>query len=149
MASISKPFYTGLFRHTMDDKNRLTIPSAWRAAHADSDMFLVVPLEGCLSVLPPDEAAKLHEKVAAKNLSDSEAQEAIADFFSKTLAFTFDKSGRVMLTPELCAHAGIGKDVVLSGSMNKFNLYSPEEWTRVQAANAAQKAGDRLRRIGI
>ena len=54
-----------------------------------------------------------------------------------------------MLTPELCALAGIGKDVVLSGSMNKFNLYSPEEWTRVQAANAAQKAGDRLRRIGI
>jgi MraZ protein len=112
-------------------------------------MFLVVPLEGYLSVLPPDEAAKLREKVAAKHLFDSEAQEAIADFASKTLAFAFDKSGRVMLTPELCAHAGIGKDVVLSGAVNKFNLYSPEEWTRVQAANAAQKPGDRLRRIGI
>jgi MraZ protein len=149
MVTLGNPFYTGLFRHTMDDKNRLTIPSAWRAAHAEKDMFLVVPLDGCLSVLPPDEAIKLREKVSAKNLSDSEAQEAIADFFSKTLAFSFDKSGRVMLTPELCMHAGIGKDVVLSGAGNKFNLYSPEEWTRVQAASAAQKAGDRLRRIGI
>jgi MraZ protein len=149
MATLGKPFYTGLFRHTMDDKNRLTIPSAWRAAHAENDEFLVVPLEGFLCVLPPEEMAKLYEKVAAKSLSDSEAQEAAAAFFSTTLAFKFDKSGRVMLTPELCAHAGIGKDVVLSGSMNKFNLYSPEEWTRVQAANAAQKPGDRLRRIGI
>jgi MraZ protein len=149
MANLGKPFYTGLFRHTLDDKNRLTIPSAWRAAHADNDTFLVVPLEGCLSVLPPDQVAKLHEKVEAKSLSDAEAQDAIVDFFSKTLAFTFDKSGRVMLTPELCAHAGIGKDVVLSGAMGRFNLYSPEEWARVQAANAAQKPGDRLRRIGI
>ncbi len=149
MVTLGKPFYTGIYRHSLDDKNRLTIPSAWRTAHAESGQFLVVPLEGCLSVLPPEEALKLHDKVSAKNLSDSEAQEAIADFFSKTLAFTFDKSGRVMLTAELCAHAGIGKDVVLSGSANKFNLYSPEEWTRVQAANAAQKAGDRLRRIGI
>lgn len=149
MAPLNNPFYTGLFRHTMDDKNRLTIPSAWRTAPADGGQFLVVPLEGCLSVLPPDEASKLRDKVSAKNLSDSEAQEAIADFFSKTLAFSFDKSGRVMLSPELCAHAGIVKDVVLSGSGNKFNLYGPEEWTRVQAANSAQKAGDRLRRIGI
>lgn len=133
----------------MDDKNRLTIPSAWRSAHAESDTFLVVPLDGYLSVLPPDEVTKLYERIAAKTLSDSEAQDAAADFFSKTLAFAFDKAGRVMLTPELCAHAGIGKDVVLAGSMNKFNLYSPQEWERVQAANAAQKPGDRLRRIGI
>ena len=149
MSSPVKPFYTGSFRHTLDDKNRLTIPSAWRAAHAEGDTFLVVPLDGYLSVLPPAEAQKLYDRVAAQALSDSEAQEAAADFFSKTLSFSFDKSGRVMLTPELCAHAGVSKDVVLVGSMNKFNLYSPEHWDRVQAATAAQKPADRLRRMGI
>jgi MraZ protein len=149
MANLGKPFYTGLFRHTLDDKNRLTIPSAWRAAHAENDTFLIVPLDGYLCVLPPQEMAKLYDKVAAKDLSDHEAQEAAADFFATTRDFTFDKAGRFMLTPELCALAGIGKEVVLTGSMNKFNLYSPEQWARVQAANAAQKPGDRLRRIGI
>ena len=149
MSSPVKPFYTGSFRHTLDDKNRLTIPSAWRSAHAEGDTFLVVPLDGYLGVLPPAEAQKLYDRVAAQALSDSEAQEAAADFFSKTLAFSFDKAGRVMLTPELCAHAGIGKDAMLVGSLNKFNIYSPEHWERVQAATAAQKAGDRLRRMGI
>lgn len=149
MSSFGKPFYTGSFRHTLDDKNRLTIPSAWRSAHTEGDTFLVVPLDGFLSVLPPIEAQKLYDRVAEKALSDSEAQEAAADFFSKTLSFSFDKAGRVMLTPELLAHAGIAKDAVLVGSMNKFNLYSPEHWDRVQAATAAQKPADRLRRMGI
>jgi MraZ protein len=141
MSTFGKPFYTGSFRHTLDDKNRLTIPSAWRSAHSEGDTFLVV--------LPPIEAQKLYDRVAEKALSDSEAQEAAADFFSKTLSFSFDKAGRVMLSPELLAHAGVAKDVVLVGSMNKFNLYSPEHWDRVQAATAAQKPADRLRRMGI
>jgi MraZ protein len=149
MSTSGKSFYTGSFRHTLDDKNRLTIPSAWRSAHAPEDTFLIVPLDGYLSVLPPAEVQKLHDRVAAQALSDSEAQEAAAVFFSKTLSFSFDKAGRVMLTPELCAHAGIAKDAVLVGSMNKFNLYSPTQWDRVQAATAAQKPGDRLRRMGI
>lgn len=149
MSTSLKPFYTGSFQHTLDDKNRLTIPSVWRSAHAEGETFLVIPLEGYLAVLPPAEAQKLYDRVAAQALSDAEAQEAAADFFSKTLSFHFDKAGRFTLTPQLCAHAGIAKDAVLVGSMNKFNLYSPEHWHRVQAATAAQKAGDRLRRMGI
>ena len=43
MAQPGKAFYTGLFRHTLDDKARLTIPSAWRAAHAAEDTFLLHP----------------------------------------------------------------------------------------------------------
>jgi MraZ protein len=149
MSTANKPYYTGSHRHTLDDKNRLTIPSVWRAAHAESDQFLIVPLDGYLSVLPPLEAQKLYDRVAAQALSDSEAQAAAADFFSKTLSFSFDKAGRVMLPAELCVHAGLGKEVVLVGSMNKFNIYNPEHWDRLQAAAAAQQSSDRLRRMGI
>lgn len=149
MSTSVKPFYTGAFRHNLDDKNRLTIPSGWRSAHAPEDTFLIVPLDGCLGVLPPAEVEKLYQRIAAQSLSDSEAQEAAADFFAKTLAFSFDKAGRVMLTPELCTHAGITKDTVLVGMLTKFNLYSPAEWERVQAAQSAQKPSDRLRRMGI
>jgi MraZ protein len=149
MSSLGKPFYTGSFRHTLDGANRLTIPSAWRSVHAEGDTLMVVPLDGFLSVLPPLEVQKLYDRVSEKFLYDSEAQDAASDFFSKTLTFSFDKSGRVMLTPELCEHAGIEKDVVLVGAMNKFNLFSPDQWARVQAANAAQKPSDRLRRMGI
>ncbi len=149
MSTNSKPFYTGAFRHSLDDKNRLTIPSGWRSAHTPDDTFLIVPLDGCLGVLPPAEVEKLYERVAAQSLSDTEAQEAAADFFSKTQNFTFDKAGRVMISDELRAHAGIAKDAVLVGMMSKFAIYEPGRWERVQAAQNAQKASDRLKRMGI
>ena len=60
MAHPGKAFYTGLFRHTLDDKFRLTIPSAWRYAHEGDDTFLATPHpDGYVAVLPPAEVEKL------------------------------------------------------------------------------------------
>ncbi|AHF89477.1 mraZ [Opitutaceae bacterium TAV5] len=150
MATLGKPFYTGLHRHTLDDKNRITIPSAWRSAHADGDTFLATPHpDGYIAVLPPAEVEKLHAKIAAMALTDRDAQDVAARFFAATHAFTFDKQGRIALTDELRAHAGIAKDGVLVGSLTKFNIYSPERWTRVEQRTAGENMGDLMRRIGI
>jgi MraZ protein len=150
VAQLGKPFYTGLYRHTLDDKNRLTIPSSWRSAHAESDTFLATPHpDGYVAVLPPAEVEKLYEKAAQKALTDRDAQDAFQRFFSETLAFTFDKQGRIGLSDELRQHAGIGKDAVLVGSLNKFAIYSPELWQKVQTRTSGENFGDLMRRIGI
>ena len=63
MAHPGKASFTGLFRHTLDDKGRVTIPSAWRAAHPDGDVFLATPHpDGYVAVLPPAEVEKLHAR---------------------------------------------------------------------------------------
>ncbi len=150
MASLGKPFYTGNFRHNLDDKNRLTIPSAWRSAHGESDTFLATPNPaGYISVLPPAEVEKLYEKIAAVPLSDASAQEEIAAFFAATQAFTFDKQGRVPVSDALLAHAGIGKDAVLSGGLSKFNIYSPERWAAIEQKSSPTSQADFMRRFGI
>jgi MraZ protein len=150
MAQNGKPFYTGLFRHTLDDKSRLTIPSAWRFAHEETDTFLATPHpDGYIAVLPPAEVEKLHEKVSAKALTDRDAQDAFARFFAQTLSFGFDKQGRFGVTTELLRHAGIAKDAVLVGSLNKFAIWSPDRWSKVEVRTAGENFGDLMRRIGI
>src|SRR6476620_6376479 len=134
-----KAVYTGLFRHTLDDKGRLTIPSAWRYAHEEADTFLATPHpDGYIAVLPPAEVDKLHEKVAAMKLSDAAAQAFSARFFSQTQGFSFDKAGRAGLTAELLKHAGIEKDAVLVGSLTKFNIYNPARWQQEEARTAGE-----------
>src|SRR5580693_9135559 len=129
MAQSGKAFYTGLFRHTLDEKGRLTIPSAWRGAHAESDAFLATPHpDGYVAVLPPAEVEKLHAKIAQMALSDGAAQDFAARFFAQTQSFSFDKQGRVGLNADLLSQAGITKDAVLVGSLTKFNLYAPSRW---------------------
>jgi MraZ protein len=149
MATLGKPFYTGLFRHALDDKNRLTIPSSWRSAHEPSATFLATPNpDGYVSVLPPAEVEKLYEKIASVPLSDAAAQAGIAAFFAATHAFTFDKQGRIALTERLLQHAGIKRDAVLSGSLSKFNIFSPARWEAVEQTTSAGTQADYKRRFG-
>jgi hypothetical protein len=94
MAPSGKAFFTGLFRHNLDEKGRITIPSAWRAAHAEADVFLATPHpDGYVAVLPPTEVEKLHAKIAQLALSDGPGQDFASRFFSRTQSFSFDKQG--------------------------------------------------------
>jgi MraZ protein len=150
MSSPSFALYSGLFRHSLDDKNRVTIPSSWRSAYGPDAQFLATPHpEGYLAVLPPEEIEKLRAKIAQVALSDGAGQDFIARFFAQTQALSFDKQGRVMLNADLLAHAGISRDAVLVGAGNKFNVYSPERWGKVEQRTAGENFGDIMRRIGI
>ncbi|MBI5380292.1 MAG: mraZ [Opitutae bacterium] len=150
MAPTGKTLYTGNFRHSIDDKGRLTIPSLWRAAHADTDQFLATPNpDGYISVLPPAAVESLYAKIAAVPLSDAAAQAEIAAFFAVAQAFTFDKQGRIALSAALLKHADIAKDAVLNGSFTKFNIYSPERWSLVEQRSNPASQADFLRRYQI
>ena len=150
MAQSGKAFYTGLFRHTLDDKARLTIPSAWRTAHVEADAFLATPHpDGYIAVLPPAEVERLHAKISELKLSDAAAQAFAARFFSQTQSFSFDKAGRIGLSADLLTHAGIAKDAVLVGSLTKFNIYSPARWQQEEARTAGENFGDLMRRLDI
>jgi MraZ protein len=150
MAQSGKAVYTGLFRHTLDDKARLTIPSAWRYAHEEADTFLATPHpDGYVAVLPPSEVEKLHAKFSEMKLSDAAAQAFAARFFSQTQSFSFDKAGRIGLGDELLKHAKIEKDAVLVGSLTKFNIYSPARWKQEETRTAGENFGDLMRRLDI
>ncbi|MEY4938746.1 MAG: hypothetical protein RIQ93_481 [Verrucomicrobiota bacterium] len=150
MAQSGKAYYTGLFRHMLDDKGRITIPSAWRSAHAEEETFLATPHpDGYIAVLPPSEVEKLHAKFSDLKLGDAAAQAFAARFFSQTQGFSFDKAGRIGLGAPLLVHAGIEKDAVLVGSLTKFNIYSPARWQQEEARTAGENFGDLMRRLDI
>ena len=93
MAQSGTTVYSGRFEHTLDDKNRLTIPSLWRWAHTDTETFLAMPHpDGYIAVLPPARVAKLLAQVSEMKLSDRDAQAVKAKIFSEALSFTFDTS---------------------------------------------------------
>ncbi|HUJ42727.1 MAG TPA: division/cell wall cluster transcriptional repressor MraZ [Opitutaceae bacterium] len=150
MSPMTNPRYTGHFRHSLDDKNRLTIPSGWRVAHTEDDEFVALPHpDGYIAVLPPPEVDRLYEKAATKNLSDSEAQDVLTQLFAHAQTLRFDKQGRIGIAPELLRHAGISKEAVLAGSLSKFAIWSPEQWDVKGQRMDSQTYRDLMRRAGI
>lgn len=150
MAQPGTPFYTDHFTHTLDDKGRLTIPAAWRGVHDENDVFLATPHpDGYIAVLPPADAAELRAKIAAIKYGDTAGQRWAARFSKESQAISFDKTGRIALKSDLLKHAGIAKDAVLVGAMNKFNIYNPARWQQVEAGPESESVADVMRRLDI
>ncbi len=145
-----RPYYVGSFRHNLDSKNRLTVPSKWRFAGDENEVYLALPdPNGTITVLPPVEVDKLYERVSAKLLSDAAAQAFLSKFFSRAHTFGCDKQGQVGLPGELLEHAGIRKEAVLVGTMTKFSIWSPERWDPVDPQSSGEDLGSLMREIGL
>jgi MraZ protein len=137
-------FYVGTFRHSLDAKNRLTIPAKWRFAGDDVEgSYLALPNDnGSITVYPGDMARELYAKIRNVGmLSDPQEQSALYNLFASADRFGCDAQGRIGLSEDLRNMAGLGKDVVLTGTMATFHICSPEAYEAIRANRPAPNAG--------
>lgn len=126
MSGLNKGKFFGEYRHSVDDKGRLTIPSQWRPRiDSESNDFLALPslTEKSVSVYPPKMIEQLYERFSEISMGDQKGQRAIRRIMSMAHNFSCDKQGRINLNEKLIAHAGLEKSVVLLGEASKFMIY--------------------------
>ena len=132
-----QPIFAGEFRHAMDAKNRVTIPSRWRTS--DVDEFFAIPnLEaGFLMVMPPSEFKRVAEKVENdESLGRAERRRFIRQFSSKAQHLTSDKQGRMVLPEEQCKLLKLQREVVLVGNYTRFEIWNPDNWRKTTEGDA-------------
>jgi MraZ protein len=140
MGVIKTGGFIGEFRHNLDDKGRLTIPSAWRPDSGGEDnYFLALPSveEGAsayITVYPPKMIQRLEERISQISMGDVEGQRMVAELMSMAHSFSCDKQGRMSLSEKLTRHAQIKKSAVLLGKMSTFSIYSEELYNARQAS---------------
>jgi len=131
------PIFAGEFRHSMDAKNRVTIPSRWRRGEID-EFFAIPNLEGgFLMVMPPGEFKRLAEKVEHdESLTPAERRRFIRQFSSRAQNVSSDKQGRIVLPDEQCKLLSLRSEVVLVGNYSRFEIWSPESWQKTTLEDA-------------
>ena len=128
---------TGKFEHTMDAKGRLFIPAKLREELGTSFQIAIGANrdengESCkyLVLYPKAVWQALEEKINA--LPSNQA--ALADVL---LAYAApcepDSQSRILVPQTLRDYAGLGKDVVITGSSNKAKIWDKETWERRSA----------------
>lgn len=139
MIDFDESLYAGEFRHSLDSKGRLTVPSKWRSEGDDKQLYLAFPdTAGCVSVYPPEMVAKLKESISKISIGDVKGRRAITRLLGSADKITFDKTGRIKVADALMEKAGIIKDVVLVGTLNYFQLWSPERYEAYIAEGEAE-----------
>ena len=121
--------FMGEFNHTVDVKGRIIVPSKLREELGDQ-FVVTVGLDGCLFVYPLTEWELFVEQL--KTLPGQAQGRKLQRYFMSLAAdCEVDKQGRFLVPAKLREMAGLDKDVVFAGVINKIELWSKEKWDEI------------------
>jgi|ERR1041385_8043896 MraZ protein len=132
-------YFNSEYRHGVDEKRRVSVPAKWRPAKPGTELTLVLwpkAKEGpCLRALPPNKMADLMRDIDAMPNSDPNKGVLKRFIGSKSVQVTLDSVGRICLPEEMARAAGIKNEAVLVGLLDRFEIWSPDRYTKVVAAD--------------
>jgi MraZ protein len=137
----------GEYRHTMDEKSRLSLPAKFRK-EMGKKIIITRGLDQCLFVYPITEWKKFSEKLAGLSVGSADSRALARSFLGSATEIDVDASGRILVADTLKKIAGLGTKVVVAGIHNRVELWDEKVWdtytTQVdkQTESLAQKLAD-------
>ena len=136
----------GAYEHTIDDKNRLTLPAKFRQAFSDG-VVVTRGLDRCLYAYRREDWGRLVEsRLAPLDPLGKEGRKMHRYFFASATEADLDKQGRVMLPAPLIEYAQIGREVVVAGVNDRLEIWDRESWRRelAEIEGSAEDVAERL-----
>jgi MraZ protein len=126
--------FRGHYRHTMDTKGRLSIPSRFREALADGwgDKLVIVPNGKGLDVYPLKSWEELEARVVALPSLDPDARQFRYSYLSLGQDVLLDPQGRIQISSDYRERAGLTKDVLIIGMQKMFEVWNAERWAHFE-----------------
>ena len=120
--------FTGEYRHTIDAKGRLIVPSRLRDELDGNKVVLAQHFTNCIGMWSGEGWAKLSEELLSLGRSSAQARRLVRQFSSSVSQEEVDKQGRITVPPALREYAGIDREVVVIGALDHGEIWSPERW---------------------
>tara|TARA_B000000460_G_C21282678_1_gene292393 strand:- start:17 stop:481 length:465 start_codon:yes stop_codon:yes gene_type:complete len=130
--------FIGEYAYSLDSKGRVNIPAKFRQSlSADSQNTFVITrgLDPCIWVYPLEQWKEIENNL--RNLSSVKNihRTFVRDTARYASPSTYDKQGRITLTPSLTEYAGLEKDVLIIGMINKIEIWDPNTLKIVDQQN--------------
>jgi len=148
MRAHDEPMFYGTHEHTIDEKNRLTLPAKFREA-LGGGVVLVRGIDGTVDVYPRRSWEASAQRISALDSLTREAREMKRFVFAGATVTDLDKQGRVLVPPDLARHASLGREVAVVGVDDHVEIWDRPQWaTHVSAiegsvGDVAERAADR------
>ena len=123
--------FRGKYDHSIDDKGRLSLPSRFREVlrHYPSEILSAIAWETHLRAYPLTEWGRLEHTLRNGEEGPPEEGERIVRFFqAESSELVLDRQGRILLPPPLRAEAGLKRDIVLIGMIERVEIWDRELW---------------------
>ena len=127
--TLTKNTFIGEYSYSLDSKGRINIPARFRQALSKNNKNTFVSTRGmdsCIWVYPLSQWFEIEKSL--RNLSS--LSRIHRTFVRNTARYaspsTYDKQGRITLSPSLIEYAGLEKEVLIIGMVNKMEVWNPK-----------------------
>jgi MraZ protein len=130
--------FSGEYRFSLDTKKRVNIPSGIRKMlppESEGTLVFTRGFEGCVYVYPNDEWKRLTKMLNSLDSFNVKVRDFIRLFVGPAYKTTMDSQGRVLLPENILKMARIDKEILLIGSLNKWEMWNPDQYDKYMQTN--------------
>ena len=125
--------FFGTYTPKLDDKGRLILPAKFRDQLAGG-LMVTRGQEHCLYVWPQAEVERITDRLREAPVSNKATRDYVRMFSSASSDETPDKQGRITIPPMLRTYAGLQKECVVIGAMNRVEIWDATAWAEYEAS---------------
>ena len=137
--------FKGQFLYSIDSKSRISIPAKLRKnllPEAKDSFVLTQGISKCIDVYPSDYWETIEKRLNLLNQYDPNEMKFIRMFLQHATDAEMDSQSRIILPTYLLEFAGIEKEVLILGALQKIEIWNPQTFKNY--STGSQESYDQL-----
>ncbi|MBR5406814.1 MAG: division/cell wall cluster transcriptional repressor MraZ [Lachnospiraceae bacterium] len=139
--------FMGEYNHTIDAKGRLIIPAKFREELGEA-FVITNGNDGCLNIYTKEAWETFLEKLLLLP-GNEDKRKMVRALVSQADSVELDKQGRILIPNTLRERAGLIKDVVLAGAIDKIEVWDKSNWETATGDTDIDDIAERLADLGL
>lgn len=140
----------GEYKHTIDSKKRLAIPSKLRR-ELGAKAVITRGLDNCLFVFPLNQWNKLVEKLSKLPIGQKDTRGFSRLMLAGASEVKLDVLGRILIPDYLKEYAGLKKNIVIAGVYSRLEIWDENKWSvfKQSSEKEVDNMAERLGELGV
>ncbi len=141
--------FIGQYNYSIDNKNRLFIPSKFRIGVGK--FIITRGLEKCLFMYTLNKWKEISLKLKKLPLVKSQARAFLRILLSGAAECSVDTQGRILIPQDLCTYANMEKNIIIVGIIDRVEIWSKDDWETYseKALGSFTDLAEELTELGI
>lgn len=119
--------FIGEYSHKIDQKGRIAVPAKFRKDLKDG-AIVTRGLDNCLFLYSKKEWDKMAEKLGKLPISKSNTRAFSRLMLAGAMDVEIDKQGRIIIPDYLRRFAGLSKNTIVAGLLNRLEIWDDAKW---------------------
>ena len=122
--------FLGRYEHQMDDKGRVSLPSAFRREAGGEAFVLLQWRSEHLSLFAQEDWQEKRARLIEVRKTNPKAWNTVRQIVAGAVEVSPDKQGRILIPSWLQEAAGLNGPVILIGNLDQVELWNPEAYAQ-------------------